>query len=84
MSILNHFGHIILTEDQGKTALALQDFLVDDSNIFLLNGYAGSGKTTILKGVWNIMVLLTNRQKIKIISIRMLSQSLHWEKMIFC
>ncbi len=51
MSILNHFQHINLTNDQHTSLAKIQDFLNSDENIFILQGYAGSGKTTILKGI---------------------------------
>ncbi len=51
MSILNHFQHINLTNDQHTALAKIQDFLNSDENIFILQGYAGSGKTTLLKGL---------------------------------
>ena len=49
MSILNHFGSIIPTADQRRAAEQLELFIKNDSNIFILQGYAGTGKTTLLK-----------------------------------
>ena len=51
MSILNHFQHINLTNDQHIALEKIQGFLNGDENIFILQGYAGSGKTTLLKGL---------------------------------
>lgn len=51
MSIFNHFQHIKLTNDQLTALDKIQEFLNNDENIFILQGYAGSGKTTILKGI---------------------------------
>ncbi len=50
MKILDHFGHIILTDDQRHALEELHFFLESDSRVFILQGYAGSGKTTLLKG----------------------------------
>ncbi len=51
MKIFNHFKHLTLSQDQ-ETALAKIDaFLASSSKVFILKGYAGSGKTTILKGL---------------------------------
>lgn len=51
MSIFNHFQHINLTNDQHNALVQIQDFLTSDEKVFILQGYAGTGKTTILKGV---------------------------------
>lgn len=51
MSIFSHFQHINLTNDQHTALGKIQDFLNSDEHIFILQGYAGSGKTTILKGI---------------------------------
>ncbi|MBK8405431.1 MAG: AAA family ATPase [Saprospiraceae bacterium] len=51
MSIFNHFNHLNLSQGQ-ETALAkLEAFLAGPANVFMLKGYAGSGKTAILKGL---------------------------------
>ena len=51
MSIFNHFQHLNLSSGQ-ETALAkLESFLESSNQVFMLKGYAGSGKTTILKGL---------------------------------
>lgn len=51
MGIFNHFKHLNLSQDQ-KTALTkLEAFLANPVKVFMLKGYAGSGKTTILKGL---------------------------------
>lgn len=51
MSIFNHFQHLNLSQDQSTALVQLENFLINDSDVFLLKGYAGSGKTTILKGL---------------------------------
>jgi len=49
--MFNHFKHLNLTPGQ-ETALArLEAFLESPVQVFMLKGYAGSGKTTILKGL---------------------------------
>lgn len=51
MSIFDHFKHLNLSPGQ-KTALTkLEAFLDSPVQLFMLKGYAGSGKTTILKGL---------------------------------
>ena len=45
MKILNHFQHINLTGDQHNALVQLQSFLESDELVFILKGYAGSGKT---------------------------------------
>ncbi len=50
MNIFNHFQHITLSP--GETALKkLETFLDGPEQVFMLKGYGGSGKTTILKGL---------------------------------
>lgn len=45
----NNKSNIILTEDQDKGLKLLQDFIDSkDSNFFLLKGYAGTGKSTLI------------------------------------
>lgn len=51
MSIFNHFKHLNLSRDQETALTMLAAFLSSPSHIFMLKGYAGSGKTTILKGL---------------------------------
>jgi tRNA A37 threonylcarbamoyladenosine biosynthesis protein TsaE len=51
MSIFNHFKHLILSQDQETALTKLEAFLASPAQVFMLKGYAGSGKTTILKGL---------------------------------
>lgn len=50
MSIFNHFKHLNLSSCQETTLKMLEAFLESPVQVFMLKGYAGSGKTTILKG----------------------------------
>ena len=50
MSILQHFQLINLTNDQNVALEKLNAFLQSDNRVFILQGYAGSGKTTLIKG----------------------------------
>ncbi|MFH1121907.1 MAG: AAA family ATPase [Bacteroidota bacterium] len=50
MSIFNHFKHLTLTSDQVNALKLLEGFVNSDESLFLLKGYAGSGKTTVLQG----------------------------------
>ena len=51
MSIFNHFQHLNLSTGQETALTKLQAFLDSPTQVFMLKGYAGSGKTTILKGL---------------------------------
>jgi len=51
MSIFNHFEHINLSSDQETALKRIKSFLESPTQVFMLKGYAGSGKTTILKGL---------------------------------
>lgn len=51
MTIFKHFQHLILTSDQKRALEMLVDFLDGEKQIFILKGYAGTGKTTIIKGL---------------------------------
>jgi tRNA A37 threonylcarbamoyladenosine biosynthesis protein TsaE len=55
MKIFDHYKHISLTTDQCRTLELLSDFLQSNKHIFILNGYAGTGKTTLLKGLINYL-----------------------------
>ena len=56
MSILNHFQQINLTNDQNTALKRIQDFLASESSVFVLNGYAGTGKTTVISTIVNNLV----------------------------
>ena len=51
MSILDQFRHIELNLDQKNVVIKLEAFLNESTQAFVLKGYAGSGKTTIIKGL---------------------------------
>ncbi len=51
MSIFNHFKHLNLSQGQVTALIKLDAFLASPVQVFMLKGYAGSGKTTILKGL---------------------------------
>jgi hypothetical protein len=51
MSIFDHFKHLDLSLGQVTALEKLEVFLDGPSQVFMLKGYAGSGKTTILKGL---------------------------------
>ncbi len=56
MSIFNHFKHLKLSQDQEAALTKLQAFLASPAQVFILKGYAGSGKTTILKGLVEYLI----------------------------
>lgn len=51
MKILEHFQQIDLTPSQKTTLEKLELFISGKEQVFMLKGYAGSGKTTILQGL---------------------------------
>ncbi len=52
MKMLSFFKDLQLTEDQQKAIEKIEKFLnSNDKHIFILKGYAGTGKTTLIKGV---------------------------------
>jgi hypothetical protein len=51
MSIFSHFQQFNLTPDQKVAIQKIETFINSNKEIFMLKGYAGSGKTTILKGL---------------------------------
>ena len=51
MSIFNHFKHLNLSKGQETALTKLVAFIDGPVPVFMLKGYAGSGKTTILKGL---------------------------------
>jgi hypothetical protein len=51
MNIFDHFQHLELTTDQECALGELESFLEEESHGFLLKGYAGTGKTTLVQGL---------------------------------
>ena len=47
----NHFQHVNINQDQQQAVDKINGFLKSDDNIFILQGYAGTGKTTLIKGI---------------------------------
>lgn len=47
MKIFDHFQHITLTNDQQSALERLSTFLESEKQVFVLQGYAGSGKATL-------------------------------------
>lgn len=48
---IKSFFQITLNSDQENVIQNLEDFLESNDSVFLLKGYAGTGKTTLVKGV---------------------------------
>lgn len=61
MSIFHHFNNIELTPDQETAISKMENFLLGDAKVFLLKGYAGTGKTTMLAGLIDFLCEI-NRQ----------------------
>lgn len=51
MPISTHFHNLTLTADQQVAVEKLSTFLESEDNVFMLKGYAGTGKTTLIKGL---------------------------------
>ena len=51
INIFDYFNDLQLAKDQTIAINKLQDFLLSNKQVFILKGYAGTGKTTILKGI---------------------------------
>ncbi len=55
---MNHNNQQILpapTTDQKKVLDQVESFLTNDNDIFILHGYAGTGKTTFIKSLLPIL-----------------------------
>ncbi len=51
MPLLTHFPNLTLTTSQSQAVGRLEQFFVSEAQVFILKGYAGTGKTTLLKGL---------------------------------
>ncbi|PSR04179.1 MAG: hypothetical protein BRD49_05970 [Bacteroidetes bacterium SW_10_40_5] len=51
MRIFQAFQHLRLTQDQENALKKFEGFLASDKEVFILKGYAGTGKTTMLDGL---------------------------------
>lgn len=61
MSIFNHFKHLNLSPGQETALTKLEAFLDSPVKVFMLKGYAGSGKTTILKGLAEYLIQIDKK-----------------------
>ena len=48
---IKSFFQITLNKDQENVIQNLEDFLESKDSVFILKGYAGTGKTTLIKGL---------------------------------
>ena len=54
---MSFYHDITLNDDQKKAVAAIELFLKnDDQRIFALKGYAGTGKTTLIKGIYDYII----------------------------
>jgi len=51
MSKIADFSDLEFTADQENAALLLEEFLESNTDVFLLKGYAGSGKTSLIRAL---------------------------------
>ncbi|KAF5066204.1 ATP-dependent RecD-like DNA helicase [anaerobic digester metagenome] len=56
MRCANFFEQYRLTGDQHNMAAALDDFFEGNADVFLLRGYAGTGKTFMIKGIADFLI----------------------------
>jgi tRNA A37 threonylcarbamoyladenosine biosynthesis protein TsaE len=64
MKIFTYFHHIHLTNDQRNALNQLNTFLESNEQIFILQGYAGTGKTTLLKGIVEYLKFLEKKYQL--------------------
>ena len=55
MNINYHFKNLTLTSDQQSALAKIENFINNQNQIFILKGYAGTGKTTLIKGIVNFL-----------------------------
>jgi|GEM_PF-180453 len=61
MSIFNHFQHLQLTQDQENALVMIENFMKSKDEVFILKGYAGTGKTTLIQGITNYLAALNQK-----------------------
>lgn len=66
MCVFDHFQHINLTNDQRDALTRLSGFLESEDRVFILQGYAGTGKTTLLKGF--VEYLISKEKKFQLMA----------------
>lgn len=64
MSIYTHFSNLNLTNGQRDALKMIDNFLEDQSRVFILKGYAGTGKTTLIKGLVSYLNSLQKNFKV--------------------
>lgn len=65
--VLSYFENLTLTNDQHEAALQLEAFLNGNERVFMLKGYAGTGKTTLLGGICRY-ILRTVRREVRLMA----------------
>ena len=61
MSDFNHNQNFTLTSDQSNALNQFEEFLAGPQRVFILQGYAGSGKTTLIR---NFVASLEQKQRV--------------------
>jgi hypothetical protein len=64
MSLITYFQKYHLTKDQENLVENLNSFLKSDSQYFILKGYAGTGKTFLMKGLTEYLTLIKRQYRI--------------------
>lgn len=55
MSIAVSDSNVVLSSEQEEALARLKSFLLSNANIFILKGYAGTGKTTLIKSLTDFL-----------------------------
>jgi tRNA A37 threonylcarbamoyladenosine biosynthesis protein TsaE len=64
MNLATYFQKYNLTNDQDKLVDKLTSFLQDENQYFILKGYAGTGKTFLMKGLTEYLTLMKSQFRI--------------------
>lgn len=59
---MSEIEDIVLTDKQNEAFNKVKDFLNGDASVFILKGYAGTGKTTLLKEIVRYIATTLHRQ----------------------
>lgn len=64
MNLITYFQKYRLTNDQDRLVEKLDSFLMDKNQYFILKGYAGTGKTFLMKGLTEYLTLIKRKFRI--------------------
>jgi len=64
MNLITYFQKYHLNNDQDKLVDKLNSFLINENQYFILKGYAGTGKTFLMKGLTEYLTLIKRKFRI--------------------